>query len=159
MSANLANFAYDPINYNHLREALAIELFIELLSSSNPSLVRHGIAGLCNLCLGTLSHSHSHCHTLHHQILSLTTFFADSECQQKIFSLDGIRKISSVLKHPSVICARDAIATLLQINSPETTELVFDQQNVAIVDSLRSTSDIPLRNFVSLYLATAAKNK
>lgn len=52
VSANLANFAYDPINYTYLREASAIELFIELLSSDNQLLVRHGIAGLCNLCLG-----------------------------------------------------------------------------------------------------------
>lgn len=56
ISANLANFAYDPINYTYLREGLAIELFIDLLSSSNTLLVRHGIAGLCNLCLGQWWH-------------------------------------------------------------------------------------------------------
>lgn len=52
MTANIANFAYDPINFDYLKSALAVQLFLELLSDANPALVRHGIAGLSNLCLG-----------------------------------------------------------------------------------------------------------
>lgn len=52
VTANLANFSYDPLNYEYLRDAKAVELFLQLLSSPNPHLVLHGIAGLCNLCLG-----------------------------------------------------------------------------------------------------------
>lgn len=51
MTANLANFSYDPLNYIYLKEAKAIELLIELLTLPNPALVLHGISGLCNLCL------------------------------------------------------------------------------------------------------------
>lgn len=56
VTANLANFAYDPINYTYLKSASAVELFIELISSANPVLVRHGVAGICNLCLGKITY-------------------------------------------------------------------------------------------------------
>lgn len=92
-------------------------------------------------------------------LIQIPNIIPETECQQKILSLDGIRKISSVLKHQSLNCVRDAIVTLLQMNSPETVLLIFDKKNVEIVESLRNTSDIPLRNFVSLYLATATENK
>lgn len=52
VTANLANFSYDPLNFEYLRDSKAVELFIQLLSSPNPILALHAIAGLCNLCLG-----------------------------------------------------------------------------------------------------------
>lgn len=52
VTANLANFAYDPINFEYLKDALAIELFLDLLTNVNAKLIRHGLAGLCNSCLG-----------------------------------------------------------------------------------------------------------
>lgn len=50
ITANLANFAYDPINYKYLTDANALDLFILLLNSPNEKLVLHGSAGLCNIC-------------------------------------------------------------------------------------------------------------
>lgn len=55
VTANLANFSYDPLNYTYLKEAKAVELFLHLLSTHNPNLLLHGLAGLCNLCLGMTS--------------------------------------------------------------------------------------------------------
>uniref|UniRef100_A0A0A9XLY7 Armadillo repeat-containing protein 7 n=1 Tax=Lygus hesperus TaxID=30085 RepID=A0A0A9XLY7_LYGHE len=49
--ANLANFAYDPINYGWLRKLNVIRLFLEELSSSDEKTVEFAIGGLCNLCL------------------------------------------------------------------------------------------------------------
>lgn len=51
ISANLANFSYDPINYNFLKEAGVLGIFLELLVCENEQLVVHGLAGLCNICL------------------------------------------------------------------------------------------------------------
>ncbi|XP_030376229.1 armadillo repeat-containing protein 7 isoform X1 [Scaptodrosophila lebanonensis] len=51
VTANLANFAYDPINWTYLHEAQALEVFLELLETHNQSLQLHGIAALCNICL------------------------------------------------------------------------------------------------------------
>lgn len=52
VTANLANFSYDPINYKFLRKNEIINLFLELLSSPNNVLALNGISGICNLCLG-----------------------------------------------------------------------------------------------------------
>jgi len=53
--ANLANFAYDPINYGYIRQLKIIDIFLNALSENNPKLVRFGIAGLCNLCLDAIN--------------------------------------------------------------------------------------------------------
>uniref|UniRef100_A0A1B0G4T5 Armadillo repeat-containing domain-containing protein n=1 Tax=Glossina morsitans morsitans TaxID=37546 RepID=A0A1B0G4T5_GLOMM len=56
VSANLANFAYDPINWDYLKSAEALKLFVELLQTPNENLQLYGIAGLCNICLDKQSH-------------------------------------------------------------------------------------------------------
>ncbi|KAL2317305.1 hypothetical protein Fmac_031181 [Flemingia macrophylla] len=48
--ANLANFAYDPYNYNFLRQLNVLELFIDCLTEPNEKLVEFGIGGICNSC-------------------------------------------------------------------------------------------------------------
>ncbi|KAG2396844.1 uncharacterized protein HKW66_Vig0231190 [Vigna angularis] len=49
--ANLANFAYDPYNYNFLRQLNVLELFIDCLTEPNEKLVEFGIGGICNSCV------------------------------------------------------------------------------------------------------------
>ncbi|EDW34402.1 GL21607 [Drosophila persimilis] len=51
VTANLANFAYDPINWPHLHEAEAFDVFIASLKVQNQNLQLHGIAAICNICL------------------------------------------------------------------------------------------------------------
>lgn len=50
--ANLANFAYDPINYEFLRELSVLNIFLDLLADDDYLLTRFAISGLCNLALG-----------------------------------------------------------------------------------------------------------
>lgn len=50
--ANLANFAYDPINYEYLRQLKVIDLFLDQLSEKDALLTEFAIGGLCNLSLG-----------------------------------------------------------------------------------------------------------
>lgn len=52
VTANLANFAYDPINYEFLKKSSVLEIFLHLLVSGNEKLTLHGITGICNFCLG-----------------------------------------------------------------------------------------------------------
>lgn len=52
MLANLANFAYDPINYEFLRKLNVVDLFLDQLSEENTNIVQSGLGGLCNLALG-----------------------------------------------------------------------------------------------------------
>ncbi|XP_034950824.1 armadillo repeat-containing protein 7-like [Chelonus insularis] len=53
--ANLANFAYDPINYDYIRELRILDLFLHILSEPDKILVRYAIGGICNLCLDPLN--------------------------------------------------------------------------------------------------------
>lgn len=59
MLANLANFAYDPINFTHLRTVGAIDLFIEQLASDDKKLKAFAAAGLCNLSNGNICQVYS----------------------------------------------------------------------------------------------------
>ncbi|NXM82824.1 ARMC7 protein, partial [Oenanthe oenanthe] len=49
--ANLANFAYDPSNYEYLRQLQVLDLFLDMLTEDNENLVEFAMGGLCNLCL------------------------------------------------------------------------------------------------------------
>lgn len=57
ISANLANFAYDPINFEFLKKAGVVDLFIELLDSEEEILVLHAISGISNICLGKIKNN------------------------------------------------------------------------------------------------------
>ncbi|XP_013364102.1 PREDICTED: armadillo repeat-containing protein 7 isoform X3 [Chinchilla lanigera] len=48
--ANLANFAYDPSNYQYLRQLQVLDLFLDSLSEDNESLVEFAIAALTPPC-------------------------------------------------------------------------------------------------------------
>eukprot|EP01098_Paradermamoeba_levis_P016922 TRINITY_DN9419_c0_g1_i1.p1 TRINITY_DN9419_c0_g1~~TRINITY_DN9419_c0_g1_i1.p1 ORF type:complete len:198 (-),score=51.51 TRINITY_DN9419_c0_g1_i1:169-717(-) len=48
--ANLANFAYDPLNYADLRKLNVIELFLDMLTEPSERLVEFGAGGLSNCC-------------------------------------------------------------------------------------------------------------
>ncbi|CEI99915.1 hypothetical protein RMCBS344292_13991 [Rhizopus microsporus] len=49
--AHLANFAYDPINYDHLWNFYAVNLFLEAITDPDPLLREFGMGGLANICL------------------------------------------------------------------------------------------------------------
>ncbi|XP_075441017.1 armadillo repeat-containing protein 7 [Ascaphus truei] len=56
--ANLANFSYDPRNSADLRQLQVPDLFLDMLTEDNETLVEFGIGGLCNLCLDKANKSH-----------------------------------------------------------------------------------------------------
>ncbi|ORZ00076.1 hypothetical protein BCR42DRAFT_429903 [Absidia repens] len=49
--ANLANFSYDPVNYNWLWEINVVDLFIYALYQEDKLLQEFGMGGLANICL------------------------------------------------------------------------------------------------------------
>ncbi|KAG8564929.1 hypothetical protein GDO81_012639 [Engystomops pustulosus] len=56
--ANLANFSYDPKNFSYLRQLQVPDLFLDMLTEDNETLVEFGIGGLCNLSLDKACKSH-----------------------------------------------------------------------------------------------------
>ncbi len=53
--ANLANFAYDPINFEAFRKLNILDLFLDHLDEPNAKLVEFAIGGICNCCNGDIS--------------------------------------------------------------------------------------------------------
>lgn len=51
VTANLANFAYDPINWKYINESGALDVFEDCMKSPNERLQLHAIAGYCNICI------------------------------------------------------------------------------------------------------------
>jgi hypothetical protein len=54
--SNLSNFAYDPINFEFLKQLHAIDLFLDQLSSDNEDFLHFGLAALCNISPGLSAH-------------------------------------------------------------------------------------------------------
>lgn len=50
--ANLANFAYDPINYEHIKKLRILDVFLQQLSENNEELLHFALAGISNLSSG-----------------------------------------------------------------------------------------------------------
>lgn len=148
VTANLANFAYDPINFEYLREALAIELFLELLANVNPKLVRHGIAGICNICLGTFPAN----------VVSTTEmlikkhFVSEAQSRSQILSLGGIEKIASLLPHECDDIVQKALATLIQLDSADIHLQIFTEANVTSAKKHLESAFIPLKNIAAVFL-------
>eukprot|EP01120_Amphizonella_sp_Union-15-10_P010975 TRINITY_DN4554_c0_g5_i1.p1 TRINITY_DN4554_c0_g5~~TRINITY_DN4554_c0_g5_i1.p1 ORF type:complete len:184 (+),score=28.61 TRINITY_DN4554_c0_g5_i1:79-630(+) len=49
--ANLANFSYDPINYEHFYKLNLVDLFLDCLEEKNQKMIEFAIGGLCNCAL------------------------------------------------------------------------------------------------------------
>ncbi|VEN55457.1 unnamed protein product, partial [Callosobruchus maculatus] len=50
--ANLTNFAYDPINYEFMKQLHLVDLFITELTNGDEELVHFALSGLCNISCG-----------------------------------------------------------------------------------------------------------
>ncbi|KAJ7571776.1 hypothetical protein O6H91_01G177000 [Diphasiastrum complanatum] len=48
--AHLANFSYDPFNYDHFRKLHILDLFLDCLTEPNAKLVEFALGGICNCC-------------------------------------------------------------------------------------------------------------
>lgn len=55
IAANLANFAYDPFNYENLKIVGVVDVFLACLTSKDSELMRISSAGLFNLSSGEFS--------------------------------------------------------------------------------------------------------
>ncbi|MCO5600004.1 hypothetical protein L7F22_054112 [Adiantum nelumboides] len=48
--AHLANFSYDPFNYEYFRKLHILDLFLDCLTEPSTQMVEYGVAGICNCC-------------------------------------------------------------------------------------------------------------
>ncbi|CAH0385953.1 unnamed protein product [Bemisia tabaci] len=92
--ANLANFAYDPVNYQFLRKLSVIDIFLDQLGESNKTLRQYALGGLCNLAL-------------------------DRENKSYILHCGGVNKIALFLNNSDEDTVLSAITTLMFLVNPQ----------------------------------------
>nr|CAD7433891.1 unnamed protein product [Timema monikensis] len=125
--ANLVNFAYDPINYEFLRQLKVLDLFLDQLSEDDTSLVRFSLAGLCNLCL-------------------------DTENKDYIIHSGGVRLVTGCLSSVDEETVLNAITTLMYLVSPLSKSDITSPQVIECMLRFSTSRNARLRNLAMVFL-------
>ncbi|XP_042240789.1 armadillo repeat-containing protein 7-like isoform X2 [Homarus americanus] len=125
--ANLANFAYDPINYEWLRKLKIIDIFLNQLSEGTPTLCSFAVSGLCNLSL-------------------------DQENKSYIIKNDGVALIRGCLSSPEESTVISAIVTLMFLVTPQSKADITGTEVVQQI-LVKANGDNPrIRNVAKIFL-------
>lgn len=125
--ANLANFAYDPMNYEYLRKLNVIDLFIDMTSEKDEQFVEFGISGLCNLCL-------------------------DKENKAYILQNDGVNAAVTCLSSSNEETVLNAITTLMFLVTPESKKEIASEEITDCMKQLAESSNQRLKNLAVIFL-------
>ncbi|GFG34246.1 hypothetical protein Cfor_08199 [Coptotermes formosanus] len=125
--ANLANFAYDPINYEFLRKLNVIDLFLDQLSEENTNFVRIGLGGLCNLAL-------------------------DFENKDYILHCGGVRIVAACLSSRDEDTVLSAISTLMFLVTPQSKPEITSPDIVACMLQFSRSQNTRLKNLATIFL-------
>lgn len=128
--ANLANFAYDPINYDYIRQLKIIDLFLYTLSDDNVKLVRFAVGGICNACVDPIN---------------------------KLYILrnEGIRLLTSLLSSQDEDIILSAITSLIYLITPESKDEVTTDLIKKISDLSNHESN-RVKNVATIFLNDCA---
>ncbi|ELR24934.1 armadillo repeat containing 7 isoform 1 family protein [Acanthamoeba castellanii str. Neff] len=127
--ANLANFAYDPVNYDHLRRLNVVDLFLDALAEPPQQAALHefAITGLCNLC-------------------------PDPQFARLIIDNDGVPAVVGCLSSTNIETVLAAIATLYYLLSPVSKNVVGTSAVVGCMEQYAAAKNVRLHNAATLFL-------
>ncbi|PVD22912.1 hypothetical protein C0Q70_16172 [Pomacea canaliculata] len=125
--ANLANFAYDPINYDFMRQLNVIDLFLDALEEQDEKLVEFGLGGLCNCCL-------------------------DEQNKDHILKNDGVAMIIKCLSSSNEDTVLSAITTLIYLVTPESQSEITALPVVECMLRFAACPNSRLRNLAQIFL-------
>lgn len=125
--ANLANFAYDPINYGFLRSLCVIDMFLDQLSENNGLLVQFAIGGLCNLAL-------------------------DPENKNYIHRVGGINSIINCLTSSDEETVLSTITTLMYLITPHSKNEITTDRVISCMKKFSVGSNLRLKNLAVIFL-------
>ena len=92
----MANFAYDPINYEHFRQLNILDMFLDVVAEeTDEKMIEYGMGGICNCCLDPLNMSY-------------------------LLENDGVNLTVKCLSSGSEETVLSAITTLFYMTTPET---------------------------------------
>jgi len=136
-----------------MRQLKVIDIFLNALSESNPKLVRFGIGGLCNLCLGKhMIQSKSH---ITFVILYLcNTVLSDGINKLYILRNRGVELVASLLSSEDEDVLLSVIATLMFLVTPESVNEITSSKIIKRMLELSNTSQehIRIKNMATLFL-------
>lgn len=122
---NLANFAYDPINHDFLKQVGAVDLFIDSLGESDKQIVRFSLTGLSNLC-------------------------ANADFADFVLSRFGHEVIANCLTSLDIETVLASLTCLIFLAFDH--RHIVDQQLATCVASLKNSSDKRLQVLSSVFL-------
>ncbi|KAJ8040257.1 Armadillo repeat-containing protein 7 [Holothuria leucospilota] len=125
--ANLANFAYDPMNYGHLKRLNVADLFLDMLSEEDDKLVEFGIGGLCNLAL-------------------------DKELKVFILQNDGVSQVKQCLASPNTEIIISAITTLMFLTTPSSKQEICCEETVAKIVEFCQSENKKISNLAHIFM-------
>lgn len=136
-----------------MRQLRIIDIFLNALSESNPKLVRFGIAGLCNLCLG--KHDYD-IETKLHNICCIicNTVLSDAINKTYILRNRGIELVSSLLSSEDEDVLLTVITTLMFLVTSESIEEITSPKIIKRILELSDTSyeHMRVKNMATLFL-------
>ncbi|XP_054134840.1 armadillo repeat-containing protein 7 [Melozone crissalis] len=125
--ANLANFAYDPSNYEYLRQLQVLDLFLDMLSEDNETLVEFAMGGLCNLCL-------------------------DKTNKEYILEANGVEPIINCLSSSNEETVVSAVTTLMFLTTPRSRTQTTALPVVECMLRFSLSANTRLSNLASIFL-------
>lgn len=125
--ANLANFAYDPINYEYLRQLNVIDMFLDCLTEVDDKIVEYAIGGICNLCL-------------------------DKTNKEYILQNEGIPGVVGCLSSSVEETVLSAITTLMFLVTPRSKEEIASVQIIDAMLRFSKSSNPRLSNLAKVFL-------
>ncbi|CAH1773665.1 unnamed protein product [Owenia fusiformis] len=125
--ANLANFSYDPINYDFLRRLGVIDLFLDNLTENNTKLVQFAAGGICNICL-------------------------DKENKEYILKNDGVHLLKQCLVSDDEDTVMSAITSLMYLVTPQSKPEITSPPVVAHMTQLSTSPDKRISNLATVFL-------
>lgn len=126
--ANLANFAYDPVNYEFIRQLNIIDLFLDCLSENDETMKEYAVGGLCNLCL-------------------------DKQNKEYILSNQGVQLVVMCLSSSNEETVLSTITTMMFLMTPASRIQLTCRPVIEAMLRLRGSSNPRLRNLATIYLS------
>ncbi|KAJ4427263.1 hypothetical protein ANN_24881 [Periplaneta americana] len=140
--ANLANFAYDPINYEFLRKLNVIDLFLDQLSEENTNFVQFALSGLCNLALDIENKEHIlHCGGV--RIVAACLSSRDEDTVLSAISTLMFLITSRIETRVRIVIIKNRILIVAEITTPEIVDCIF---------RLSRSRNTRLRNLATIFL-------
>jgi hypothetical protein len=126
--ANLANFAYDPVNYEYFRQLNVLDLFLDVIAEETDNkLIEFAIGGICNCCL-------------------------DKQIQSFLLQSDCIEQCIKCLKSTNQETVLSAITTLIYLITPQSKRRIVRTDVCSLMQEFTKSPSKRLQNLSQLFL-------